>query len=72
MSNCQYGAKEKQFMESEASKKIRTLENEIDKLERKLRIANDMNFELFEKCQKLTRTINLMIEKEHAEYSKGA
>lgn len=47
------------------------LEKEIDKLERKLRIANDMNFALFEQNQKLTKTINLMIEKEHAEYTKG-
>lgn len=58
-------------MTIEAHEKIRKLEKEIDKLERKLRIANDMNFDLFERNQKLTKTINLMIEKEHAEYTKG-
>lgn len=58
-------------MTTEASEKIRMLEKEIDKLERKLRIANEMNFDLFERNQKLTKTINLMIEKDHAEYTKG-
>lgn len=58
-------------MTIEAHEKIKRLEKEIDKLERKLRIANDMNFALFEQNQKLTKTINLMIEKDHAEYTKG-